>query len=235
MLSSIGEIFDPRGLLDPLKLGLQFWIGMSTYRPKSLWNRTILLFVGRKFNMSSFLDICRTCLFFTISSAHIVSRHKGVRLTLAQIPSYINVCGANRSMSKIIHRCAVFRSRRGKQLVVPTGPLHMNSAPSASFERIAVDGFGPFHLKNGRKFWGIVVVCLSSRCVRITVLGNSTLSSAIPSLMFVWNSVGRPNLVITDNGSHSSFHIYENPRSLSVYNPHNILCIVTHCFVSAWS
>ncbi|KAI2799353.1 hypothetical protein BLOT_014514 [Blomia tropicalis] len=144
--------------------------------------------------MSSFLDICRTCLFFTISSAHIVSRHKGVRLTLAQIPSYINVCGANRSMSKIIHRCAVFRSRRGKQLVVPTGPLHMNSAPSASFERIAVDGFGPFHLKNGRKFWGIVVVCLSSRCVRITVLGNSTLSSAIPSLMFVWNSVGRPNL-----------------------------------------
>ena len=152
-----------------------------------------------------------------------------------QIPSDINVCGANRSMSKIIHRCAVCRSRRGKQLVVPTGPLHMNSAPSASFERIAVDGFGPFHLKNGRKFWGIVVVCLSSRCVRITVLENLTFSSAIPSLMFVWNSVGRPNLVITDNGSHSSFLIYENPRSLSVYNPHNILCIVTHCFVSAWS
>ncbi|KAI2808233.1 hypothetical protein BLOT_006175, partial [Blomia tropicalis] len=103
-----------------------------------------------------------------LTSAHIASRHNGVRLSLAQLPSDVHVCGANRSMIKLIHRCALCRSRRGKQLTVPTGPLYMNSEPAAPFERIAVDGFGPYHLKNGRKFWGIVVVFLSSRCVRIT-------------------------------------------------------------------
>ena len=150
-----------------------------------------------------------------LTSAHIASRHNGVRLSLAQLPSDVHVCEANRSMIKLIHRCALCRSRRGKQLTVPAGPLYMNSEPAAPFERVAVDGFGPYHLKNGRKFWGIVVVCLSSRCVRITVLENLTPSEALSSLMFVWNSVGRPNFVITDNATNFS-HIYRAIRSAKI-------------------
>lgn len=134
--------------------------------------------------------------------AHRMAKHNGVKLSLAQIPPEIIIGDANRSMNRLIYRCLICRSRRGKAITVPFGPsYHEIDVFSGPFSRIAIDGFGPFELKNGKKYWGLVVVCLSTRCLRIGVLENLTPLAAARALNSVFHEVGYPKFILSDNGT----------------------------------
>ncbi|KAH9512026.1 Cytochrome P450 4V2, variant 2 [Dermatophagoides farinae] len=135
-------------------------------------------------------------------NAHRSAKHNGLKMSLAQIPPEIIIGNANRTMARLIYQCLICRSRRGKSISVPFGPsYHEVDIFSGPFSRIAIDGFGPFELKNGKKFWGLVVVCLSTRCLRIGVLENLTPIAAARALNSVFHEVGYPKFILSDNGT----------------------------------
>ena len=134
--------------------------------------------------------------------AHRRAKHNGVKLSLAQIPAEFAIGDANRSMARLIYNCIICRSRRGKAISVPFGPTyHDVDIYQGPFSRIAIDGFGPFTLRNTKKYWGLIVACLSTRCLRIGILEDLTPIAAARALKSVFHEVGYPKFILSDNGT----------------------------------
>ena len=137
-----------------------------------------------------------------LMEAHRASKHNGLKLSLSQIPIELVIGNANRSMARLIHRCPICRARRANSYSVPFGPsYHEVDVYSGPFSRIAIDGFGPYSLKNGKKYYGLIVACLSTRCLRIGILEDLSPLSAARALNSIFHEVGYPKFILSDNGT----------------------------------
>jgi len=101
--------------------------------------------------------------------------HRGKDMSLAMLPQYIHITDDARLMSKLIKNCITCQKLRGVGIKQPLGPLHENQLSLAlPFEDIVMDGFGSFFLANGKKFWGLDVVCRSTKALKLCVLEDNS-------------------------------------------------------------
>ena len=85
---------------------------------------------------------------------------------------------------------------------VPLGPCEFKfDLSKGPFAHVAIDGFGPYQLTNRKKYWGLILVCLGTRCIRLTLLEDLSSASAAQALNFIWDEVGRPISIVSDNGT----------------------------------
>ncbi|XP_021324883.3 uncharacterized protein [Danio rerio] len=103
--------------------------------------------------------------------------HQGRSQTLMELRANgFWAIGANKSVSKLIHRCVKCRKLRR-----PTEEQQMSELPreccevSAPFTFCGMDCFGPFVTKRGRKEYkryGLIFTCLSSRAIHLEMLDD---------------------------------------------------------------
>ena len=133
------------------------------------------------------LPKCGHFTFLIISSSHSSVKHQGRGMTMNDIRSSgYWIIGGSSAVSKFIHYCIVCRRLR-----LVSQPPKMSDLPAdrlketPPFTNVAVDYFGPFFIKEGRKElkrWGIIFTCLFSRAVHLEVASSLTTSSFINAL-----------------------------------------------------
>ena len=134
--------------------------------------------------------------------AHRKSLHRGCGMSLAMVMDEVRVANANRHMKKIINECTLCRMIRGKAIKQPLGPLHeVQKRFMKPFECIMMDAFGPLTIANGKKCYGIVIMCRTTKAVKVSVLENLSENSLYDTLRTVWNQIGYPTEVWSDNGT----------------------------------
>ncbi|KAI2810783.1 hypothetical protein BLOT_001948 [Blomia tropicalis] len=133
--------------------------------------------------------------------AHHKSKHRGLHMSLAMIPTYLRIVDASRHMRKIISKCILCRMIRAKPIRQPFGPLHSNQLIfQLPFEDITTDVFRPMKLRNGSKCYGLIVICRTSKAIKLIVLPSLSGSDLWTALEMVWNQVGWPRRIWSDNG-----------------------------------
>ncbi|KAI2800105.1 hypothetical protein BLOT_014012, partial [Blomia tropicalis] len=137
-----------------------------------------------------------------LKDAHRKSLHRGVQMSMAMMGDEIRVAGAARLLKSIIKKCVICRAIRGKMINQPLGHLHDNQQRYVQpFEDIVTDMFGPIKLSNGTKSYGLIVVCRSTKAVKIQVVPKQTAEDLQAALLTIWRLVGWPNRIHSDNGA----------------------------------
>ena len=111
---------------------------------------------------------------------HNLVHHQGRGITLNEIRANgYWIIGASRVVSKVIYKCITCRKLRGKpqeQRMADLPNDRLEGSPPFSYS--AVDYFGPFSVKDGRKElkrYGVLFTCMASRAVHIET--SNTLES----------------------------------------------------------
>ena len=102
-------------------------------------------------------------------------QHQGITLDEIRASGYW-ILGASSAVSRVISECVTCRKLRGsvqEQHMAVLPPERLEPAPP--FTNCAVDYFGPFVIKEGRKGlkrYGVLFTCMASRAVHIEVAAS---------------------------------------------------------------
>lgn len=118
---------------------------------------------------------------------HETANHQGRDLTLNEIrASGYWIIGCSALVSKVIHACTTCRKLRASTSEQKMADLPRDRVtPSPPFTHCAVDYFGPFYVKEGRKElkrYGVLFTCLTSRAIHLEVAYNLETDSYINAL-----------------------------------------------------
>ena len=118
---------------------------------------------------------------------HETANHQGRGLTLKEIrASDYWIIGCSALVSKMIHACTTCRKLRARTAEQKMADLPRDRVtPSPPFTHCAVDYFGPFYVKEGRKElkrYGVLFTCLTSRAIHLEVAYNLETDSYINAL-----------------------------------------------------
>ena len=132
-------------------------------------------------------------------------------------PGYNRVIGESRNKYWIIngiklaknigYHCVDCRRWRRKQLdqLMADLPNFRIQRECAPFENIAVDYFGPFYIKFGRrqriKAYGVVYTCLTTRAVYLDLATSLNTHNFLLTLKRFISLYGKPKRIHSDNGS----------------------------------
>ena len=119
-----------------------------------------------------------------ISHFHNMVEHQGRGMTLNQIRSAgFWIIGGSSNVSNHISRCVSCQKLRGTVQEQRMANLPEDRVqPAPPFSYCAVDYFGPWHVKEGRrqlKRYGVLFTCLASRAVHLEVANTLTADSFI--------------------------------------------------------
>ena len=119
-----------------------------------------------------------------ISHFHSMVEHQGRGMTLNQIRSAgFWIIGGSSNVSNHISRCVSCQKLRGTVQEQRMANLPEDRVqPAPPFSYCAVDYFGPWHVKEGRrqlKRYGVLFTCLASRAVHLEVANSLTADSFI--------------------------------------------------------
>ena len=133
--------------------------------------------------------------------------HPGHNQVIAECRRKYWIISVRRLAKRIGHKCITCRRWRGKRLSqlmanLPKTRIMYSSAP---FENSAVDYFGPFLLKFGRrariKGYGVVVTCLTTRAVYLDVATSLSTDAFLLVLRRLISTHGQPKHIRSDNGT----------------------------------
>jgi hypothetical protein len=118
---------------------------------------------------------------------HEATAHQGRSLTMNEIRARgFWIVGCRRVVSSLINRCITCIKHRGRAKGQKMSDLPEERVePSPPFTYCALDCFGPFVVKEGRKEvkrYGLIITCLAMRAVHIEVLDDLTTDSFINGL-----------------------------------------------------
>jgi hypothetical protein len=132
--------------------------------------------------------------------------HQGRGITVNEIRAngfWVNGCSS--SVSYMISRCVFCRRLRGSLQVQKMANLPADRVELAPpFTYSAVDYFGPFYVREGRKEvkrYGVLFTCLSCRAVHIEVANSLDTSSFINALCRFIAIRGSVRLLRSDRGT----------------------------------
>lgn len=119
-----------------------------------------------------------------ISHYHNLVEHQGRGMTLNQIRSArFSIIGGRSTVSNYISRCVCCWKLRGMVQEQKMANLPEDSVqPAPPFSYCAVDYFGPWYVKEGRrqlKRYGVLFTCMASRAVHLEVANSLTADSFI--------------------------------------------------------
>ncbi|XP_068716949.1 uncharacterized protein [Montipora capricornis] len=118
---------------------------------------------------------------------HESANHQGRGLTLNEIrASGYWIIGFSALVFKVIHACTTCRKLRARTAEQKMADLPWDRVtPSPPFTHCAVDYFGPFYVKEGRKElkrYGVLFTCLASRAIHLEVAYSLETDSYINAL-----------------------------------------------------
>ena len=141
-----------------------------------------------------------------IRCCHEEAAHQGRATTINKIRAAgYWILGIRRAVMSVLHRCVKCLCIRGvpaSQLMADLPQERVEPAPPFSF--CGMDCFGPFTVKDGRKYvkrYGLIVTCLASRAVHIESLDDMSTDAFINGLRRVISVRGNIRQVWCDQGT----------------------------------
>ena len=137
---------------------------------------------------------------------HNLCAHQGRGITMAYIRSAgFWVLNLNSAVSSHIYHCVTCRTLRRKtedQKMADLPPERVD--PSPPFTHVGVDYFGPYEVRDGRRYikkWGVIFTCLYSRAVHVEVADDLTTDGFINCLRAFMALRGAVRSIHCDRGT----------------------------------
>jgi hypothetical protein len=107
-----------------------------------------------------------------IRDYHARTHHQGARTTYAEMAKRYYL--PFKAVKSVVFRCSFCREQNPIKARVPMGQMHSSrlQAWAAVFKETGMDYFGPFIVRGGRKVWGLLFTCLTTRAVHIEACPN---------------------------------------------------------------
>ena len=137
---------------------------------------------------------------------HQKALNQGMGITLNEIrTSGYWIIGSGPLVSKLLHECVTCRRLRAKVQEQKMADLPADRlTPTPPFTYCAVDYFGPWYVKEGRKElkrYGVLFTCLVTRAIRLEVANSLEIDSYINALRRFICRRGPVRQMRSDNGS----------------------------------
>ena len=158
-----------------------------------------------------------------IRQYHEAVGHSGTGHTWAEIRLRFWIIKGGAAVRHSIGKCELCKKRNaklGKQLMADLSALRLQ-VDKPSFYHVGVDYFGPFEIKQARKFvkrFCCVFTCLTTRAIHIEVLHDLTTDSFLCALRRFISRRGRPQDVYSDNGTNFVGAARVLRKSLAAWN-----------------
>ena len=136
-----------------------------------------------------------------IKEYHEQRLHRGARDTITAIREKYYIINLTRKVKSFINKCLICQKERKRIIQQPFANLPKSRTVLKPFESIAVDIFGPYFYQNGRKYYGLLATCLSSRMVKLEVLNSLDTNITMNALHSIFCVVGMPSKIFSDNGT----------------------------------
>lgn len=132
--------------------------------------------------------------------------HQGRGITIAEIRNRgFWIVGCTAAVKSFIYHCITCRKLRHSPQSQKMGDLpEFRTEASGPFTHTGMDCFGPFQVKNGRKYskvYGIVFTCLTSRAVHLEMLDDLSSDSFINALRSLIAIRGQVSTLVSDQGT----------------------------------
>ena len=147
---------------------------------------------------------------------HEKTAHQGRGMTMSAIRSAgFWIINLNSSVSSLIHHCVTCSRLRRLPSVQKMSELpteRTNASPPFSY--VGVDFFGPFEVKDGRKYskrYGVIFTCLYSRAVHVEVCDDLSTDAFINCLRTFMAIRGQVRTIYCDRGTNmvGAFHEFQ--------------------------
>ena len=133
------------------------------------------------------------------------SQHEGTEHVINIVKQKMWILGIRNALRSIKNKCVACKKGRAQTIApamvdLPEERLHASTA----FTNVGVDYFGPFIVKIGRrseKRWCCLFTCLTMRAVHIEVVPKLDTDSCLNAIMRFIARRGKPNTIISDNGT----------------------------------
>ena len=137
---------------------------------------------------------------------HEKTAHQGRGMTMSAVRSAgYWVVNLNSAVSSLIHRCVTCSKLRRLPAVQKMSALPAERVnPSPPFSYVGIDYFGPFEVKDGRKYlkrYGVIFTCLYSRAVHVEVCDDLSTDSFINCLRTFIAIRGKVRTIFCDRGT----------------------------------
>lgn len=134
--------------------------------------------------------------------------HDGVAGTLLRMRKKAWVIRGRVIARKVVDECVLCKKMRAKTCQQIMGDLpEERSSPSAPFQFISVDLFGPYQVKDdvkkrvSMKVWGVLFCCMSSRAIHVELANTLSTESFILAYQRFTSIRGHPQKVWSDPGT----------------------------------
>ena len=140
-----------------------------------------------------------------LRNEHKDNQHEGTEHVRNIVQQKIWILGMRNALRSIKNRCVTCRKGRAQTIAPVMADLPEERLDaSTAFTNVGVDYFGPFIVKIGRrneKRWCCLFTCLTMRAVHIEVVPKLDTDSCLNAIMRFIARRGKPNTIISDNGT----------------------------------
>ena len=140
-----------------------------------------------------------------LRNEHKDNRHEGTEHVRNIVQQKMWILGIRNALRSIKNKCITCRKGRAQTIApVMAGLPEERLDASTAFTNVGVDYFGPFIVKIGRrneKRWCCLFTCLTMRAVHIEVVPKLDTDSCLNAIMRFIARRGKPNTIISDNGT----------------------------------
>ena len=141
-----------------------------------------------------------------ISHEHVTNGHIGPEHTLSNLRISYWIISGRTVIKNVLRNCFLCRIRRAIRMYpymadLPNCRVAYEEPP---FSNCGIDMFGPIIIKQGRKRlkrWGVIMTCLTIRCIHLEVVELADTDSFINSFRRFTNRRGCPKTIYSDCGS----------------------------------
>ncbi|XP_059140094.1 uncharacterized protein LOC131928170 [Physella acuta] len=138
--------------------------------------------------------------------------HIGLARTKARIFSEFRWPGAAGDIRKYCYNCDT--CQKGKKNIGNKAPLGRSQVVGQPFAKLAIDIVGPLMLTKKRNGFILKAIDLCTRWPEAVPLRSITASEVQIALVLIFNRMGFPELILSDNGSHFTSEIFNKVSKL---------------------
>jgi hypothetical protein len=133
-----------------------------------------------------------------IRDYHSRMHHQGARTTYAEMMKRYHLPFS--VVKSVVFRCQSCRESNPIKARAPMASIHPSrlQAWSAVFKETGMDYFGPFIIRGGKKIWGLLFTCLTTRAVHIEACPNLTVPTWLNAIERFTARRGQPESIRCD-------------------------------------
>ena len=149
-----------------------------------------------------------------VHSVHLTNQHAGAKWVLGILRRQYWVLKGKKTIEHYLNTCVRCKRRKGtfQQPKIAPLPAQRLAATEPPFTHATLDHFGPiWHQEEGHaptKAFGLVIACMTTRAINLTMLSSLTPDSFIKALMRHTSDFGKPDTIRLDN--YSSHEVMEH-------------------------